>query len=40
MDTSKIFFDNWDTIWRTIIAATVAYGGLVLFLRISGKRTL
>jgi len=40
MDVSKIFFDNWDTIWRTIIAAIVAYGGLVLFLRISGKRTL
>jgi uncharacterized membrane protein YcaP (DUF421 family) len=40
MDLSKIFFDNWDTILRTIIAAVVAYGGLVLFLRISGKRTL
>jgi len=40
MDTSKIFFDDWDTIWRTIIAALTAYAGLVLFLRISGKRTL
>jgi len=40
MDISKVFFDDWDTILRTIIAAVVAYAGLVLFLRISGKRTL
>lgn len=40
MDTSKIFFDNWDVILRTIIAAVIAYAGLVLLLRISGKRTL
>lgn len=40
MDTAKIFFDDWDTIWRTILAAIVAYIGLVAFLRISGKRTL
>jgi len=40
MDIAKIFFDNWDTILRTIIAALVAYAGLVLVLRISGKRTL
>lgn len=40
MDEAKIFFDNWSTIYRTIIAAVVAYTGLVVFLRISGKRTL
>ena len=40
MDVAKIFFDNWDTILRTIIAAVVAYAGLVLILRVSGKRTL
>jgi uncharacterized membrane protein YcaP (DUF421 family) len=40
MDLSAIFFDDWNTIYRTIIAALVAYAGLVLFLRISGKRTL
>lgn len=40
MDIAKIFFDNWSTIGRTIIAALVAYAGLVLVLRISGKRTL
>lgn len=40
MDTSKLFFDNWDVIVRTIIAAVFAYAGLVLILRVSGKRTL
>ena len=40
MDLSKIFFDNWDTLLRTMIAALVAYVGLVLILRVSGKRTL
>jgi len=40
MHTSKLFFDNWDVIIRTIIAAVVAYAGLLLILRVSGKRTL
>ena len=40
MDTSKLFFDNWDTILRTVIAAVIAYSALVALLRISGKRTL
>jgi len=40
MDASKLFFDNWDVIIRTIIAAVVAYAGLLLILRVSGKRTL
>ncbi len=40
MDASKILFDNWDGIFRTMIAAVVAYTGLVLILRVSGKRTL
>ena len=40
MDASKLFFDNWDAILRTVVAAAVAYTGLVLILRISGKRTL
>lgn len=40
MDEGTIFFDNWSAIYRTIIAAVVAYAGLVVFLRISGKRTL
>ena len=40
MDGSPIFFDDWNTIGRTVIAAVVGYAGLVLFLRVSGKRTL
>lgn len=34
------FFSDWDTIWRTIAIGALAYGGLVLLLRISGPRTL
>ncbi len=40
VDIAAIFFDDWSAIGRTIIAALVAYAGLVLVLRISGKRTL
>jgi uncharacterized membrane protein YcaP (DUF421 family) len=40
MEVSKILFDGWDVILRTILVAVVAYSGLVLLLRISGKRTL
>lgn len=36
----KIFFDNWDSIVRTIIIGILAYFALILMLRISGKRTL
>src|SRR5690606_14372081 len=36
----KIFFDNWDSIFRTFIISILAYVALVLLLRISGKRTL
>ena len=35
-----MFFDNWEGIVRTIIVGTLAYIGLVLLLRVSGKRTL
>ena len=35
-----IFFDNWSVLLRTTIIGVLAYGGLLLFLRISGKRTL
>lgn len=35
-----MFFQNWQGIVRTLIVGTLAYGALVLFLRISGKRTL
>jgi uncharacterized membrane protein YcaP (DUF421 family) len=35
-----MFFDNWSGLLRTLVVGVIAYGMLVLFLRISGKRTL
>lgn len=35
-----MFFNSWDTIWRTLIVGVMAYGALVFLLRVSGKRTL
>jgi uncharacterized membrane protein YcaP (DUF421 family) len=35
-----MWFESWDSLQRTAVAAVVAYAGVVLFLRISGKRTL
>jgi uncharacterized membrane protein YcaP (DUF421 family) len=40
MDWASMFFQNWQGIVRTVVVGTLAYGVLVLFLRISGKRTL
>lgn len=39
MDTT-IFFDGWSGPIRILVIAPIAYAALVLFLRISGKRTL
>lgn len=36
----KIFFDSWDSIFRSVIITILAYGGMILILRVSGKRTL
>lgn len=36
----KIFFTNWAGIWRTLLIGIMAYVGLMLLLRASGKRTL
>jgi uncharacterized membrane protein YcaP (DUF421 family) len=36
----SILFDSWFALIRTVIVGGVAYIGLILFLRISGKRTL
>jgi uncharacterized membrane protein YcaP (DUF421 family) len=36
----SIFFTNWESLFRTIVIGILAYGVLVVFLRISGKRTL
>lgn len=35
-----IFFNGWQPILHTLIAGFLAYGVLIFFLRISGKRTL
>lgn len=36
----KLFFDNWESIFRTIIITLLTYVSLIFFLRTSGKRTL
>ena len=35
-----MFFDSWEGLGRVVIVGVLAYIGLVLLLRISGKRTL
>lgn len=35
-----LFFQGWDNLIRTLIVGVLAYVTLVIFLRISGKRTL
>lgn len=40
MNWSDMFFQDAQGIVRTLIVGTLAYAALVLFLRISGKRTL
>ena len=35
-----MFFDSWDSILRIAVIGPLAYVGLVLILRVSGKRTL
>jgi len=40
MDWQNMLFQNWSGIVRTILVGSMAYVTLVLFLRISGKRTL
>ncbi len=37
---AMIFFDNWGALFRTAIIGVMAYASLVVFLRISGRRTL
>ena len=36
----NMLFQGWSGIIRTLLVGTLAYAGLVAFLRISGKRTL
>ncbi len=40
MNWSEMFFQNWSGIARTVAVGAFAYAMLILFLRISGKRTL
>lgn len=40
MNWSGMFFQDWQGIVRTVIVGVLAYATLVLFLRVSGKRTL
>ncbi|KPF53529.1 YetF domain-containing protein [Rhizobium sp. AAP116] len=40
MDWQEMLFQGWTGMARTIFVGTLAYITLVLFLRISGKRTL
>lgn len=40
MDWSEMVFQNWEGLARTAVVGTLAYAALILFLRVSGKRTL
>ena len=35
-----MFFDGWQGLLRTLVVGVLAYAALVVFLRLSGKRTL
>jgi uncharacterized membrane protein YcaP (DUF421 family) len=35
-----MFFDGWESLLRTLVVGVLAYVALVVFLRISGRRTL
>ena len=36
----RMFFSGWESLLRTLIVGVLAYAALVVFLRVSGKRTL
>lgn len=40
MNWEEMFFQGWEGIVRTLVVGALAYVTLVVFLRISGKRTL
>ncbi|WP_237262404.1 DUF421 domain-containing protein [Sporosarcina ureae] len=35
-----MFFNGWETLLRTVVVGVLSYIGLIVILRISGKRTL
>lgn len=40
MDLEGLFFQGWTGLGRTVLVGVLAYAGLVVMLRVSGKRTL
>lgn len=36
----KVFFDSWESVYRTLLTGVFAYIALVIMLRFSGNRTL
>jgi len=40
MEWEEMFFQDWQGLARTVVVGILAYVTLVLFLRVSGKRTL
>ena len=40
MPPPSTFFQGWEGLLRVVVVGTLAYAGLVLLLRVSGKRTL
>jgi uncharacterized membrane protein YcaP (DUF421 family) len=40
MNWTEMFFQDWQGLVRTLVVGVLAYATIVLFLRISGKRTL
>ena len=35
-----VFFESWSSLGQTALAGVLAYAALIVFLRVSGKRTL
>jgi uncharacterized membrane protein YcaP (DUF421 family) len=40
MNLGRMLFQDWSGLLRTALVGVLAYGSLVMFLRVSGKRTL
>ncbi|WOI57208.1 DUF421 domain-containing protein [Palleronia sp. LCG004] len=40
MDFLEMFYQGWEGIIRTVVVGTLAYASLMIFLRITGNRTL
>jgi uncharacterized membrane protein YcaP (DUF421 family) len=39
-NVKDVFFKDWQTLTRTAVIGVFAYACLILFVRVSGKRTL